>query len=188
MSALLMFSALKNNDKVGLLTFCDSVLDFFPPRKGKANVLRLIRQLVAVEPVARETNVEAALEYLNRVQKRRAVAFLISDFLAPAAPHALAVANKRHDLVAVSVSDPRESALPDVGFITLQDAETGRLVEVDTRHPEVRALFRQKSSARDLELANRLKKAGVDQLTIRTDEEYQKSLRRFFHMRERRFR
>jgi uncharacterized protein (DUF58 family) len=188
MSALLMFSALKNNDKVGLLTFCDNVLDFFPPRKGKANVLRLIRQLVSVEPVARETNLEAALDYLNRIQKRRAVAFLISDFLAPAAPHALAVANRRHDLVAVSVGDPRENALPDVGFISLQDAETGRIVEVDTHDPRVRSMFQRRASARDVEIAGRLKKAGVDQLPIRTDEDYQKSVRRFFRMRERRFR
>jgi uncharacterized protein (DUF58 family) len=188
MSALLMFSALKNNDKVGLLTFCDSVLDFFPPRKGKANVLRLIRQLVSVEPVARGTNLEAALDYLNRIQKRRAVVFLISDFLAPAAPHALAVANKHHDLVAVSVGDPRENVLPDVGFLSLRDAETGRIVKVDTRHPQVRSLFQRRASARDAELATRLRKAGVDQLAIRTDEDYQKSLRRFFHMRERRFR
>jgi uncharacterized protein (DUF58 family) len=188
MSALLMFSALKNNDKVGLLTFCDKVLDFYPPRKGKANVLRLIRQLVSVEPVARETNLEAALDYLNRIQKRRAVVFLISDFLAPPAPHAMAVANRRHDLVAVSVGDPRENALPDVGFISLQDAETGRIVEVDTRDPQVRSMFQRRASARDVDLTNRLKKAGVDQLPIRTDEDYQKSVRRFFRMRERRFR
>ena len=188
MAALLMFSALKNNDKVGLLTFCDSVLDYYPPRKGKTNVLRLIRQLVAAEPVSRETNLAAALEYLNRVQKRRAVVFLISDFLAPAARHAMAVANKHHDLVAVTVSDPRELAMPDVGFLTLRDAETGRVVEVDTRHPRVRELFKRRAGARAAELADRLKKAGVDQLDIRTDEDYQKSLHRFFRMRERRFR
>ena len=188
MAALLMFSALKNNDKVGLLTFANRVCDYFPPRKGKANVLRLIRQLVAAEPVAAETDLAEALQYLNRVQKRRAVVFLLSDFLAPAAQHDLGIANRHHDLVAVTVSDPREESLPDVGFITLSDAETGELVEVDTRHPEVRRLFERRAAERCKILSDRLKKAGVDQLTIRTDEDYEKSLRRFFRMRERRFR
>jgi uncharacterized protein (DUF58 family) len=188
MAALLMFSALKNNDKVGLLTFADGVCDYFPPRKGKANVLRLIRQLVTVEPTAGETNLATALEYLNRVQKRRAVVFLLSDFLAPPARHAMAVANRHHDLVAVTVGDPREEALPDVGFITLRDAETGESVELDTHHPQVRSLFQSRAAARAVELSDRLKKAGVDQLAVRTDEDYQKSLRRFFRMRERRFR
>ena len=188
MAALLMFSALKNNDKVGLLTFADRVCDYFPPRKGKANVLRLIRQLVAAEAVAGETNLDAALDYLNRVQKRRAVVFLLSDFLAPPARHAMAVANRHHDLVAVTVGDPREESLPDVGFITLRDAETGELVELDTHHPQVRRLFQSRAAVRAVELSDRLKKAGVDQLAVRTDEDYQKSLRRFFRMRERRFR
>lgn len=188
MAALLMFSALKNNDKVGLLTFADRVCDYFPPRKGKTNVLRLIRQLVAAEPVAAETDLAVALEYLNRVQKRRAVVFLLSDFLAPAARHAMAIANRHHDLVAVTVSDPREESIPDVGFVTLRDAETGELVELDTHHPEVRQLFQRRAADRAVELSGRLRKAGVDQLAIRTDEDYQKSLRRFFRMRERRFR
>jgi uncharacterized protein (DUF58 family) len=134
-----MFSALKNNDKVGLLTFCDEVADYIPPRKGKANVLRLVRRLVSVDPVPRETNLAAALEFLSRVVKRRAVAFLISDFLAPEARQAMAVCNKRHDLVAITVADE-------------------------------------------------LKKVGVDELPIRTDEDYLTSLRRFFRMREKRFR
>ncbi len=106
-AAMLMFSALKNNDKVGLITFCDDVIDYFPPRKGKVNVLHLIRQLVAVEPVPRETDLNSALEFLSKVQKRRAVAFMISDFLAPPARHAMAVCSKRHDLIAMTVADPR---------------------------------------------------------------------------------
>ncbi|MBN1591310.1 MAG: DUF58 domain-containing protein, partial [Pirellulales bacterium] len=147
-AASLMFSALKNNDKVGLLTFCDDVIDYLPPRKGKSNVLHLIRELVAVEPVARPTNLAAALDYLNRVQKRRAVVFLLSDFLAPEAPKTLAVSNRRHDLVGVTISDPREQVLPDVGFITMVDPETGEQVELDTRHPEVRRLFAERSAKR----------------------------------------
>jgi len=187
-AAMLMFSALKNNDKVGLLTFCDDVVDYFPPRKGKANVLRLIRQLVAAEPVARETNLESALEFLNRVHKRRAVVFLMSDFLGNPPQRAFSVANRRHDLIAMTASDPRERELPDVGFITLQDAETGELVELDTRHPEVRALFARRADRRSEELSERLKKSGTDELPIHTDEDYLTSLHRFFRIREKRFR
>jgi uncharacterized protein (DUF58 family) len=187
-AALLMFSALKNNDKVGLITFCDEVIDYFPPRKGKSNVLHLIRELVAAEPLARETSLRTALEFLNRVQKRRAVTFLISDFLAPHAKQAMAVANKRHDLVAITVADPREHVLPDVGFISLKDAETGQIVEVDTRHRAVRSLFETRSAQRAKGLSDELKKLGVDQLDINTDEDYLTSLRRFFRIREKRFR
>ena len=187
-AASLMFSALKNNDKVGLITFCDDVIDYLPPRKGKANVLHLIRQLVAVEPVAKKTNLEAALDYLNRVQKRRAVVFLLSDFMAPAARKAMAVSNRRHDLIGVTLSDPREQVLPDVGFVNMLDPETGEQIEVDTRHPEVRKLFAEQSARQRKSISDLLKKCGVDELSIRTDEKYAGSLRRFFHMRERRFR
>jgi len=187
-AAMLMFSALKNNDKVGLVTFCDDVIDYFPPRKGKAHVLHLIRELVAVEPVARETNLQAVLEFLSKVQKRRAVAFLISDFIAPEARHTMAVCNRRHDLIAMTVADPREQVLPDVGFITLQDAETGELVELDTRSAQVRSLFRRRAEQRAEDLSQLLKKVGADELAIRTDEDYVRSIHRFFRIREKRFR
>ena len=187
-AALLMFSALKNNDKVGLVTFCDDVVEYLPPRKGKANTLHLVRQLVAVEPVARETNLDAALEFVGRVQKRRAVVFLISDFIAPEARHAMAVCGRRHDLIAVNVTDPREEALPDVGFIHLVDAESGELVELDTRHPQVRALFEKQAAERAEKLSHQLKRSGVDELPIGADDDYVGDLRRFFNMREKRFR
>lgn len=188
LAAMLMFSALKNNDKVGLITFCDEVVEFIPPRKGKAHVLRLIRQLVDVHPVARDTNMSRALEFLNRVQKRSAVVFLISDFLGSQPRRTLAISNRRHDLTAITVTDPRESELPDVGFITLRDAETGEIVELDTRHARVRELFRQRAVLRRDELSQRLKKIGVDQLAVNTRDDYLVELRRFFTMRERRFR
>jgi uncharacterized protein (DUF58 family) len=187
-AAMLMFSALKNNDKVGLITFCDRVLDYYPPRKGKANVLHLIRELIAVEPVSRPTDLAGALEFLSRVQKRRAVAFMISDFLAPDSQQALALCNSRHDLIAVTVTDPREHVLPDVGFIRLADAETGETLDVDTRHPRVRELFAGAAARRGEQLSAELRRVGVDELAIRTDEDYLRSLNRFFHMRERRFR
>lgn len=188
MAALLMFSALKNNDKVGLQMFADEVHSFYPPRKGKGNVLRLIREMLAVDPVQKETNLEAALQYLNRIQKRRAVVFLISDFQSETSRKALAISNGRHDLVAITVVDPREQSLPDVGFITLQDAESGEIVEVDTRHPEVREMFAMQAAERSEVLTSGLRKAGVDQLAINTAEPYATSLRRFFESRERRLR
>ena len=187
-AALLMFSALKNNDKVGLLLFCDEVIRYFPPRKGKATVLHLIRELVSAEPVARPTDLGAALEFLNRVQKRRAVVFLISDFLGPPARKPLAAANRRHDVTAITVGDPREHVLPNVGFLSLMDAETGEIVEVDTRHPEVRRLFEARATERFDELSTELKRVGVDELPISTGQDYLKALRKFFRMREKRFR
>ena len=185
-TALLMFSALKNNDKVGLILFCDEVLRYFSPRKGKANVLRFIRELLTAEPVAAETRIDRALDYLNRVQKRRAVVFLISDFLGAGYERPLAVANRRHDVVAVSVGDPRERSLPDVGFILLQDAETGETMELDTRHPTVRDIFRERYEDRTRRLSEGLRSAGVDRLEVDTAEPYATALQQFFRMRRRR--
>ena len=130
-----MFTALRNHDKVGLLFFTDDVVKYIPPRKGRANVLRLIRELLATEPVKAQTDISKALDFLGRVQRRRCVVFVMSDFLGPDCSRALAIANQRHDCVAVTMGDPRESSLPDVGFLTLRDAETDELLELDTRHP-----------------------------------------------------
>lgn len=188
LAAMLMFSALKNNDKVGLVTFCDDVVDFIPARKGKAHVLRMVRQLVDVDPIARDTNIGAVLEFLNRVQKRRAVVFLVSDFLSDLPRKTLAISNRRHDLTAITVSDPREDELPDVGFVTLQDAETGEIVEVDTRHAGVREMFARQGETRREVLSSELTKLGVDRLPVDTYGDYLLSLRKFFRMREKRFR
>ena len=187
-AALLMFSALKNNDKVGLCLFGDRVIEFFPPRKGKGNVLRFIRELVAAEPVAGETDLTAALDYASRVLKRRAVVFLMSDFQGEDYTRSLRLTNRRHDLVAITVGDRRELALPDVGFITLRDPETGAVREVDTRHASVRRLFEKRAARAGEILADDLKRAGVDQLAVRTDQSYVTSIHRFFRMREKRFR
>ena len=188
MAALLMFSALKNNDKVGLIKFCDDVVEYLPPRKGKSHVLHLIRQLVATRAVPRETKLAGALEFLNRVQKRKAVVFLISDFIGPSARHALAVSNRRHDLTAITVSDPREESLPDVGFVSLMDAETGEIVELDTRQRSVRTLFENRAATQREALSDELLKVGVDELQINTQRDYLIGLRKFFAMREKRFR
>jgi len=184
-AAVLMFTALKNNDKVGLLFFADDVVKYIPPRKGRGNVLRLIRELLASEPIKAPTDIAKALEFLGHVQRRRCVVFVMSDFLGPDCSQALAIANQRHDCIAVTLSDPREKTLPDVGFITLRDAETDELLELDTRHPKVRALFAKASDDRERKLTGWFRKANVDRLEIRTDESYSKSLQKFFRMRER---
>ncbi len=187
-AALLMFSALKNNDKVGLCLFADRVIKFLPPRKGKGNVLRFIRELVAAEPVAGETDLTAAMEYASRVLRRRAVVFLLSDFQGEDYEKSLRLTNRRHDLVAITVGDRREQALPDVGFITLRDPETGEVREVDTRHRKLRSLFESRSTEAADTLVEGLRRAGVDQLPVKTGESYVTSIHRFFRMRERRFR
>jgi uncharacterized protein (DUF58 family) len=184
-AAVLMFTALKNNDKVGLLFFADDVVKYIPPRKGRGNVLRLIREILATEPIKAETDISKALEFLGRVQRRRCVVFVMSDFLGPDCSRALSVANQRHDCIALTLEDPREAALPDVGFVTLRDAETDELLELDTRHPKVRALFAKAAQARDQRLRGWLRRADVDRLEIRTDQPYATSLQRFFRMRER---
>lgn len=184
-AAVLMFTALMNNDKVGLMFFADEVIKYIPPRKGRGNVLRLIRELLAVEPVKAPTNIATALEYLGHIQRRKCVLFLMSDFLGPDCSRALAIANRRHDCVAVTLADPRESSLPDVGFVTLRDAETDELLELDARHPKVRALFAKAAAEREQTLTGWLRRANVDRLTIQTDQPYSQSLQKFFRARER---
>lgn len=183
-AAVLMFTSLRNNDKAGLLFFADEVIKYIPPRKGRSNVLRLIRELLAAEPIKADTDITKALEYIARVQRRRCVVFVMSDFMGPDCSKALAVANQRHDCVAVTLRDPRESSLPDVGFLTLRDAETDELLELDTRHPQVRALFAKAAADREKTLTGWLRRASVDRLEIRTDQPYAQSLQKFFRMRE----
>jgi len=185
-AAILMFSALKNNDKVGLVLFAEGIVRYIPARKGRSAVLRLIREILSAEPVKAQTNIAAALDYIGRVQRRQAVVFLISDFLGPDCSRSLAVANQRHDVVGVTLSDPRESELPDVGFITLRDAETDEILELDAHHPRVRALFAQQAARRQQTLEQTLRRSGVDRLDIRTHLPYSNSLQSFFRMRERR--
>ena len=184
-AAVLMFTSLKNNDKVGLLFFADDIVRYIPPRKGRGSVLRLIREMLATEPVKSETNIAKALEYIGRVQRRRAVVFVLSDFLGPDCSRALAIANQRHDCIAVTLEDPRERELPNVGFLTLRDAETDELIELDTRNPRVRSMFAKAANERQSKLKDLLRKANVDRLEIRTDQSYATSLQRFFRMRER---
>ena len=186
--ALLAFSAIKNNDKVGLIIFTDSIEKFVPPKKGKRHVLRLIRELLYFQPKARKTNIAQSLEYLNRVVTKRSVVFLVSDFIAAEYEKALRIANRRHDIIAIRIGDPREKELPDVGFIELEDAESGEICTVDSTNPELRNLFTASATKEEAERERLFKSMDVDHITISTARSYSEPLIRFFRMRAKRFR
>ncbi len=185
-ACLLAFSAIRNRDKVGLILFSDEVELFLPPRKGRGYVLRLIREILFHRPRGRRTGVAQALEYLNKVVTRRAVVFLVSDFQSPDFSRPLAATSRRHDLVAVDVVDPLEETLPDVGRVSLEDAETGEIYEVNTSDSRVRSGFAKAVAARREGLATLLRRAQVDTIELRTDQDYLPALRAFFLQRERR--
>jgi uncharacterized protein (DUF58 family) len=186
--ALLAFSAIKNNDKVGLLIFTDKVEKFVPPRKGKSHVLRVLRELLYFRPEDRRTDIRTALDYLNRVVRRRSVVFLVSDFLSPNYEKALRIANRKHDVVAIQVVDPRETELPEVGYIELEDAETGEITLLDTGREEVRAVLARRADEILQERGKLFKSMNIDSIVIRTDRSYFEPLIRFFRMRAKRFR
>jgi len=186
--ALLAFSAIKNNDKVGLIIFTDKIEKFVPPRKGKSHVLRVLRELLYFKPEDQKTDIGLALEYLNRVIRRRSVVFLVSDFLSQDYEQALRIANKKHDIVAVNIVDPREMELPIVGYIELEDAETGEQILLDTSDRTVRDLFSEKTSEAMLKRDKLFKSMNVDSIAIHTNESYFEPLMKFFRMRAKRFR
>ena len=186
--ALLAFSAIKNNDRVGLIIFTDRIERFVPPKKGRKHVLRVIRELLYFEPQGRQTDISAALEHLTRVLTRRGVVFLVSDFMSESYETALKIANRRHDLIAVTVTDPRERELPNVGLIELEDAETGEEILIDTSDPEIRRMF-SGLTGEGKETRDRLfRSVGVDCVDVTTDRPYVDALMRFFRMRANRFR
>ncbi len=188
MCALLAFSAIQNNDRVGLIIFTDEVERFIPPKKGKKHVLRVIRELYYFQPKGRGTDIASALDYLNRVTTRRSVVFLVSDFFASGYEAALKVANRRHDLVAVTVSDPREMELPDVGIVEVEDAETGEEVLIDTSDVRARRTFMNASEEARSARQRLFRSVGVDRVDVRTDRPYIEPLMRFFEARAKRFR
>jgi len=237
-AATLMFSALKNNDKVGLITFADKVLRFYRPRKGKSNVLHLLRELIAAEPTGDHTDLLSALEYVNRTQKRRAVVFLLSDFFVSGllpdehvfqnqqtdtpqqqrkigkmlsgirqqndsvafrpgrkrfplkhqtpAERALSICARKHDLIAMMLTDKREGAFPKVGLITLQDAETGEWREVDCGNAQVRQTLTEHFQKVHGHIEASLKRCRIDQLWIESGSNFLVDLRKFFRQREKR--
>ena len=185
-ACLFAFSAIRNNDKVGLILFSDHVELFIPPKKGRIHTLRLIREILYFEPKGRGTQPGDALDYLNRVLHRRSVVFLISDFQAPNFSKQLSVTNRLHDLIAIPIVDPREEELPDVGLLTLEDAETGEQIEVNTSDRRMRlgylAAIEQRTAARLREF----RRQRIDAISLRTNQDYVPALRSFFKSRERR--
>ena len=186
LSAVLAFSAIKNNDKVGLIIFSDKIEKFIPPRKGKLHVLRVIREILYYKPEEAKTDMNLALEYLSRVIKRRSIVFLISDFLTEDYQKALQVANNKHDIIAINILDPREIDLPNVGFIELEDAETGEIIVVDTTSPAIRSGFFSESAQDRLAREKFFKSIGVDNINILTNQSYVEPITKFFRMRARR--
>jgi uncharacterized protein (DUF58 family) len=184
--SLLAMSAIKNNDRVGLIAFTDRIEKFIPPRKGLSHVLRIIRDALYFEPEGKTTDVSGALEYLSRVTSRSTVTFILSDFYDEDFKKPLSVASRRHDLVAMSITDPRETALPDVGIINLEDPETGESFLLDTSSAGVRKEYRANSLRVFDERQKLFRSVSVDHIDIRTDVPYTQELYRFFRMRERR--
>lgn len=184
--ATLAFSAIKNNDRVGLLLFSDRVEQYLPPKKGVRHVLRVIRDLLAFEPKGRSTDISCGLEFLRRVHRKTGVCFLISDFIADGYETPLTHTSKRHDLITIAVTDPYESAFPDLGLLTLKDLETGRLKVVDTSNAQARAALAAQAQSR-LETHRKLvERIGAGYIHIENGTDYTQPLRRFFKMRERR--
>jgi uncharacterized protein (DUF58 family) len=209
-ASVLAFSAIRNNDKVGLLLFTDEVEKFIPPRKGRSHVLRVIREVLFFEPKRRGTDLVQALEFMGRVLPHRAIAVVISDFISPAVASALPsrlsrgdtrpysnvlppelqtalrIANRKHDVVAVHITDRHELELPALGRLILEDAETGEIVEINTGHVSSRDAFALRQEKQRNDLARQFRSSGVDAIQLRTDEPYSAALGKFFENREKR--
>ncbi len=192
LAAVLAVSAIRNNDKVGLLLFTDEVEVFIPPRKGRQHVLRVVRDILFHEPRRRGTNRAAALDYINHVLRRRAVVFMISDLSSGApsggepASRVMAVTAARHDFIVADLQDAREAVLPDVGVLLLEDPETGRTVEVDTGSRWARGRFEQLAGGAREEWRHLVRRSGADYLRVDTDSDVVASLRGFMSQREQR--
>jgi uncharacterized protein (DUF58 family) len=194
LASVLAFSAIRNNDKVGLILFSDEVEQYIPPKKGRHHVLRVVREILYFEPKHRGTDIVKALDFANRAAQRRAVAFLISDFQTPdrsaealaELQHAIRLTSTRHDLVALHIQDRREQELPDVGVLAIEDAETGEVLELQTGDPRVRARFAEVSRQQVAALRRMLSAESVDSLQLETGQSYIPPLMQFFKTRERR--
>jgi uncharacterized protein (DUF58 family) len=184
--AVLAFSAIKNNDKVGLILFTDRIEKFVPPKKGRAHILRIVRELVSFQPAGSKTNIREALEYFNHVTKKRSIAFLISDFIDTGYDKILRIISRKHDVIAVEIADPREEVLPDAGFFKLRDAETGRERWVDTGDARMRREFGRYWAAKRAARRQLFVRSKVDAIPIRIDRPYIKPIVDFFRMREKR--
>jgi len=182
--AVLAFSALQNNDKVGIIFFSDSVEKFIPPKKGKGHILRIIRELLKFQPVGKGTNIQEALRYLNTVIKKRSIAFLLSDMMDEGYEDSLKIANRKHDLVALRIYDPREMELPSMGFVEFVDQETGETQWVNTWSKKVRMRYKAEALRQQARVRDAMRRAGVDNVSISTQEPFVKPLMGLFKRRE----
>jgi len=186
-AALLAYSAIRSNDRVGLIVFTDQIEKYVPPKKGRSHVMRVIREILFLEtPEHGATDISSALEYLQKVCPRRSVVFLISDFICDNYSQTMMLASKKHDLIPVSITDPRECKFPNIGFIDLMDAETGERILVDTSDSKIRKTFRALGFQRQERLKKQFRQMNADAISIETDKSYVDTLVRFFKLREKR--
>lgn len=186
--AIIAFSALKNQDKVGLILFTEEPEKFLPPKKGRRHVLRIIREILMYKPQKKGTDIQKALEYLNDVIKRKAVVFLVSDFIGENYEKLLQITNKKHDLITIVLNDEREKTLPPIGLVELEDSETGERILIDSSDRKFTEHYRKLVSEEEEKRSRLFKKTKVDSVEIRSDQSYVTPLYRFFRMRARRIR
>ncbi len=182
-AATLAFSAIQNNDKIGVIFFSDKIEKFIAPQKGKKHILYIIRELLEFKPQSRKTDISCVLQYFTNVIKKRCTAFLISDFIAPEFEKSLLIASKKHDLVALQVYDVKDTELPDVGLLKVIDSETDKVMYVDTSDDKVRKLYKDKWDKRQESVSRNFSKTGVDMVSISTADDYVKSLITLFKIR-----
>jgi len=187
-AAVLSFSATRNNDKVGLYIFSDKTELFIPPKKGKKHVLRVIREILTHRHQKRGTELANALEYLNLILKRRAIVFLISDFIADGYDRQLKMLAREHDVIAIHLTDPRERVLPDVGRVVVKDAESGKQITINTASARVRQNYSEQASKRMMKIEFLFKRCGIDRIEIDTSQSFIEPISRFFKQREKRIR
>ena len=184
--SLLAFSAIKNSDKVALIIFTDSVEHIIPPGRGKKHVLRIISELLSFKPAGRRTNIERTLDYFGHLHAKRSIVFLVSDFQDSGFENSLSIISKQHDLIAVTIHDPAELTLPDMGLLALADPETGETALIDTSSEKVRRSFEDRAGIRKQSLSDMLTKNSIDEIEISTDSDIVAALIRFFKTREKR--
>jgi uncharacterized protein (DUF58 family) len=184
--AVLAFSAIQNNDKVGIIFFTDKVEKFIPPKKGRSHILRIIRELIDFKPENKKTNISEALAFFTNAIKKRSTAFILSDFIDNKFENALKIANKKHDIVALNIRDHRETEIASIGFIPFKDAESGKTFWVDTSDEKVRNRFKTNALKRNKDLTEIFKHSGVDFCSISTEDSYVKPLMTLFKKREKR--
>ncbi len=184
----LMFAAMRNNDNVGMVLFSEGIEKFIPPRKGRKHILKLVRELICYKAKNKGTGISNAMRYLSKIAKKRSIIFLVSDFFDEGFESSLKIISRKHDLISINIRDLRENEIPDVGYIELEDEETGEQFLVDTSDSAFRENYRKLTSRANHRLRHAMKKLKIDMITIRSDEPFEVPLKKFFYSRARRMR